>query len=114
MILSLITMGISAQKPQLISDETLVIQTAIEELNLSVTDSDGVLNQFITEHQIKGNYTFNLTIREKGEVATVFAVSDLNNDIKIQNLLKDKLKSFRFNFRMPKGVLYKFQYTFNL
>ena len=53
-----------------------------------------------------------ITIHEKGKVATVFVVSNKGGAIKQQNLVKDFVKEFRLSFKMPKGKDYKFQYIF--
>jgi hypothetical protein len=53
-----------------------------------------------------------ITIREKGEVAAVFCAENENGSITSQNILKDFIQSYVFNFKMPKGKRYKFQYEF--
>lgn len=94
------------------SDQEPFVQLARSELNTAMTAAKGSLNVFGIESQIKGSFTFDLTIRGKGEMATVFVVGTEDGTIKMQNSLKDKLKSFRFSFKMPKGKSFKFQYTF--
>ena len=54
-----------------------------------------------------------ISIREKGNVASVFAVERENGTIDSQNRLKDYIMEFKFNFKVPKGKYYKVRYTFN-
>lgn len=60
----------------------------------------------------KGTYTFNITIRGKGEVATV-SVAESGDNVKMQNQIKNVLKGLKFPFKMPKDHSYKFKYEFN-
>lgn len=113
-LFAIISINALAQQKPLITDGELIKAQAIRELEFSSTNPEGDLFKFITANLITGAYTFDITIREKGVVATVFAVNSNENDVKKQNLLKDKILSYKFNFRMPKGKMYKFQYTFIL
>lgn len=94
------------------SSEEPFVKQAVTELNAAVTGPEGSLYKFAAEQQLHGTFTFDITIRGKGEVATVMVVSGSGGTLKMQNLLKDRLKVFRFSFKMPKGNFYKFQYTF--
>jgi hypothetical protein len=110
--LGLTSQAFSQDKEYSSPDEPFV-QKAISELNFAQTPPKGSLYIFATEKKLTGRFTFDLTIRGKGEMATVFAVStEGSGTIKMQNLLKDWLKAYQFSFRMPKGKSYKFQYTF--
>jgi hypothetical protein len=87
------------------------VKQAISELVLAMSPPKGSLYLFGIENKLIGSFTYDLTIRKKGEMATVFVVSTEGGTIKMQNMLKDRLKVFRFSFKMPKGKSYKFQYT---
>jgi len=114
LLLVLMNSALFAQKPPLLKETEEVMAAAIHELDISVKSADGKFNRYIAEKGITGTFTYNITLRGKGLVATVFALSDDGGNIKYQNQLKDLILSHRFNFRLPKGKLYKFQYTFNL
>ncbi len=113
-ILIILTLGISSysQKKELIEDKDQIHERAKAELELAQAPPEGSLYLFVKEHQIKGEYTYDITIREKGDVATVFSVGNNNGTIEAQNKLKDFLMTVRFNFKMPKGKYYKFRHTF--
>jgi len=108
----LVTVWTSAQETDMIENKNEVIERAKAELEKAMTPG-GDLFLFGQEIGLRGSYTIDLTIRGKGEVATVFVVNGDSNDIHNQNRLKDHLKSFRFPFRMPKDRSFKFQYIFN-
>lgn len=113
-IFAITSINAFAQQKPLITDAELVKAQGISEIEFSLGNPEGELYRFITANQITGTYIFDITVRGKGLVATVFAVNSNENDVKKQNLLKDKILSYKFNFRMPKGKMYKFQYTFIL
>ncbi len=102
-----------AQKKQLVESVVNVVNKAVAELDSVTLAPAGVLYKEISENGIKGHYIFDITIREKGFVATVFVVNEGENQISLQNRLKDIIKRYRFSFKVPKGKSYKFQYTFN-
>lgn len=102
------------QKKQLVEYRENIVEKAIAELDSVSSAPNGLLYKEIAESGIKGHYVFDITIREKGFVATVFIVNEGENSIPMQNRLKDIVKSYRFSFKVPKGKSYKFQYPFNL
>lgn len=114
--LLIILTSVSAQaqkkKKMLLEDRDVIIQTAIHELDSAMMAPEGELYLFAQENNIAGEYIFDITIREKGEVASVFVAGSTGGTIKSQNMFKDKVKEFSFHFKMPKGNTYKFQYTF--
>jgi len=101
-----------AQKPGLIEIKEEVIKQAVMELNQAMTPPEGLLYKFGQKYQITGEYTMDITIRNKGEVVTVFVSDKKNWNIPSQNNLKDKVLDFEFSFKMPKNKDYKFSYTF--
>jgi len=102
----------NAQKKELIEYQDDIIKEAKLELDSAMMAPEGVLYLFSQKKNVKGSYTMDLTIREKGEVVSVFCVSNENGSITSQNILKDYLQNLGFNFKMPKGKRYKFQYEF--
>lgn len=112
--LLIVTFGISSysQKKDLIEDKDQILERAKAELELSQSPPEGALYLFVQKNNIKGEYTYDITIREKGDVATVFSVGNNNGTLDSQNKLKDFLMAMEFNFKMPKGKYYKFRHTF--
>ena len=101
-----------AQKKELIEYQDDIVKRATFELDSAMKAPEGILYLFAQKKKITGNYVMDLTIREKGEVAAVYCVGNENGSIESQNLLKDYVKNLLFNFKMPKGKRYKFQYEF--
>ena len=116
MVLILLLFAASAfgQKKQMVEYRENIVVRAMAELDSLLVDTGGDFFKQLAELNISGQYVFDITLREKGVVATVFVVNDGINPIPMQNSLKDLLKRYRFSFRVPKGKSYKFQYTFNL
>ena len=101
-----------AQKPELIESKDEVIKQATMELDQAMTSPDGALYKFGQKYHLTGEYTLDITIRNKGEVVTVFISDKKDGNIPSQNSLKDKVMDFRFSFKMPKNKDYKFSYIF--
>jgi hypothetical protein len=112
LVLSLCIQHGFTQETNYSSPEEPYVQKAISELESALSAPEGSLYKFGAENTINGSFTFDLTIRNKGEMATVYFISSLGGTLKMQNMVKDELKAFRFSFKMPKGKSYKFQYTF--
>jgi hypothetical protein len=101
------------QKKQLVEYKDAIVLRAVAELDSVSASPESDFRKEIQESNISGNYVFDITIREKGMVATVFVVNDGENPIDKQNRMKDIMKRYRFSFKVPKGKSYKFQYTFS-
>lgn len=110
----LLLLGFSSwsQKKELIEDKARIEERAKSELQAAMSPPEGSLYLFGQKYGIRGEYTYDITIREKGDIATVFVVGNENGTVDAQNKLKDCLMEFDFSFKMPKGKLYKFRYTF--
>ena len=100
------------QKKILIESHEQIIETAIKELDQAMQSPEGSLYLFKKEHNIEGTYKFDISVHEKGAVASVFVSESEGGTIQMQNSLKDFIKDFEFNFKCPKGKKYKFQYVF--
>jgi len=111
-VLFFISISLHAQKPELIELKEEVIKQANLELDNAMTPPEGTLSKFGQKYKISGEYTLQLTIRNKGQVVSVFVADKKDGNIPSQNALKDKLMDFQFNFKMPKNKDYKFSYTF--
>ena len=105
-------MSMKAQKPELIEAKDEVVKQASMELDQAMTSPEGSLYKFGQKYHITGEYTLQLTIRNKGQVVSVFVQDKKDGNIPSQNSLKDKIMDFQFGFKMPKNKDYKFSYTF--
>ncbi len=103
---------LKAQKPEMIESKDEVIKQATLELNQAMTPPDGAIYKFSQKYHITGEYTLDITIRNKGDVVSVFVSDKKDGNIPSQNGLKDKVMDFKFSFKMPKNKDYKFSYTF--
>jgi len=113
MILILISGTVlKAQKPELIESKEEVIKQATLELDQALTAPDGAIYKFSQKYHLTGEYTLDITIRNKGDVVSVFVADKQNGNITSQNSLKDKILDFQFSFKMPKNKDYTFSYTF--
>ena len=101
-----------SQKKVTLEVKSEIIEAATKELDNAMQPPGGELYLLKTENNITGEYTMDITIHEKGTVACVFAAGRESGTIKSQNRLKDFVKQYKFNFKMPKGKDYKFQYIF--
>jgi hypothetical protein len=100
----------NAQMKQLYVYEEVAAEAKAE---LDSSMKYGVLKEWAVKNNVKGEYIMDITIHEKGKVLSVFAVSNDTDDIKMQNRVKDVIRTLSFNIKMPKKKTYKFQYTFN-
>ena len=114
LFLLFLTSGIylRAQKPELIELKDEVIKLATHELDRAMASPEGALYKFGQKYNITGEYTLQLTLRNKGQVVSVFVADKKDGNIPSQNALKDKVLDFQFSFKMPKNKDYKFNYTF--
>lgn len=102
--------SVQAQKKPFYETQEEVIEAAYSAIENSLK-TEGYLYENKMEYAWAGTYTFNITIRGKGEVATV-SVAESGEDIKMQNQIKNVLKGMKFPFKMPKDHSYKFKYVF--
>ncbi|HWS00998.1 MAG TPA: hypothetical protein VN249_10310 [Prolixibacteraceae bacterium] len=98
-------------RPMLESKEEIIRQAMLD-LEQAMNPPEGELYKTGQKFNIKGSYTLQLTIRDKGNVVSVYVVEQKDGNIPSQNILKDAVFDFRLSFRMPKKNDYKFNYTF--
>jgi hypothetical protein len=103
---------LKAQKPELLEMKEDVIKHASLELDQAMSSPEGSLYKFGQKYHITGEYTMLLTMRNKGQVVSVFVEDKKDGNIPSQNRLKDRLLDFQFSFKMPKNKDYKLSYTF--
>lgn len=111
-VIAMLALQSFAQKKVLIESKEEIIEQATKELNNAMQPPEGELYLWNVENNIKGEYIIDITIREKGDIASVFMAGSDGADIKMQNMVKDRIRLFEFSFKMPKGKTYKFQYIF--
>lgn len=90
-------------------DEEEVVKAAKEEIELSMKEGD--FKEYAEKSGIKGTYVMDITITNKGQVASVKTI-EREGEVKYQNELKDFVVEYRFAFKMPKNKSYKFRYQF--
>lgn len=100
-----------AQKNISLSDPDEVTTAAVKYFEYSL--KEGELFKLAEKHQITGAYEFDVTIRERGEVASVFVVDREGGSLAFQNLVKDALMKMKLGFKMQKGKRYKINFKLN-
>ena len=111
-ILLFVALVTQAQKTELLELTEDVVKQASLELEQAMSSPEGQLYKFGQKYHITGEYTMLLTLRNKGQVVSVYVEDKKDWNIPSQNSLKDKLLAFQFSFKMPKNKDYKFSYTF--
>jgi len=115
-IVLLLMIGISkqslAQKNISLTNPDEITEAAVKYFEYSL--KEGELFKLAEKHQITGAYEFDVTIRERGEVASVFVVDREGGSLAFQNLVKDAVMKMKLGFKMQKGKRYKTNYKFQL
>ncbi|KJS06709.1 MAG: hypothetical protein VR77_03675 [Flavobacteriales bacterium BRH_c54] len=113
-IVLLLMIGISkqslAQKNISLTNPDEITEAAVKYFEYSL--KEGELFKLAEKHQITGAYEFDVTIRERGEVASVFVVDREGGSLAFQNLVKDAVMKMKLGFKMQKGKRYKINYKF--
>lgn len=103
-----------AQKKPFIDNPQKITEIATKQLDADMQAPEGVLFLWAQKNKIKGTYTLDISIAKNGKVVNVFVKEkDSNATIPHQNKLKDRIFIHKFNMKLPKGKIYKFEYTFN-
>lgn len=101
-----------AQKKKLVESKEEIETLAKAEFDLAMKGPEGSLYLLATEYNIKGEYTFKITLGDKSKVVSVFVINREGGDIGSQNKVKDAVKAFKFNFKLPKNKNYSFEHKF--
>lgn len=113
-IVLLLMMGVSkqslAQKNISLTNPDEITEVAVKYFEYSL--KEGELFKLAEKYQITGAYEFDVTIRERGEVASVFVVDREGGSLAFQNLVKDAVMKMKLGFKMQKGKRYKINYKF--
>ncbi len=100
----------SAQRPVLDSREEVTAR-AIAQLD-SLMKEEKFLTMLAKE-EVHGDYVYQIGVGDKGQINSMRAISRSENaSIDGQNYLNNLVKVYKFDFRLPKGNFYKFEYTF--
>lgn len=78
---------------------------------LSAEKAHGKLAELAAALGLRGSFTFDLTVGDRGEVETVFPVESTIEDVEARNRLKDHLKRMRFDLKLPKNKHFKVRDT---
>ncbi len=89
-------MAFSGKKP-FIQDKDAIIEAATKELSEQMEAPEGELYLFKTEYNIQGEYMMDITIHDKGKVASVFAAGNEGGNIQSQNKVKDLRQALFMN-----------------
>jgi hypothetical protein len=88
-----------------------VIKEAQRQLE-EMSSVGGVLFEYCTKNSIKGEFVMDFTIQGKGKLLTVYMVTSSVEDVKYQNMLKNKLTEIQFSdIKLPKNERVKFRHT---
>jgi hypothetical protein len=102
---------LNAQKPPVATTKDDVIKEVQRQL-AELSTGEGKLAVYCAENNVKGEFVMDLTIQGKGKLLTIYMVSSSVEDIKYQNMLKNKLSEFYFvNIKLPKNERVKFRHT---
>jgi|GEM_PF-723924 len=95
---------------QFMIDEPEIRSRAASELSYSM--DRGSLKEWAAQQEITGTYLFEITLRGKGQVASVRVVERINGSIDHQNRLKDHLMDYKFDIPVHKKQIVRMEYQF--
>ena len=91
-------------------------QSAIEAASVSQLDAmmkDEKILKKLSKEDIHGDYTYKVTVKEKSKIASMlFLDKSESASIKGQNYFNYLVSTHKFDFKIPKGNYYTFEYTF--
>lgn len=103
----------SAQKKELIQDKETILARAAQVLDAEMR-AGGSLHAAVVKEDLIGRYVLQVSIRDKGDISSVFVVSAEGHDTRSQNRFKDLVHFTELPFKMPKGRHYRLEHTFDL
>lgn len=106
--LALTAITASAQKPELNTqaDVAVLVHEA-----LAADQAQGKLAELAAALGLRGSFTCDITVDDKGRTDTVFQVESDFADTAHNTRLKDHLKAMKYDFKLPKGKRYKLRET---
>lgn len=67
----------------------------------------------LAKEGVHGEYTYQIGVGDKGQINTMRALNrSPDASIDGQNFMNNLVKVHKFDFKLPKGNFYKFEYTF--
>jgi len=112
LLFSLVIMVLSAkaQRPYVETNEEF-IELATKDLDAHMKDEKFLKK--MEKEDIHGSYKFQITVGDKGKITHMRSL-ERSEDASIngQNTLNDLVKKYKFDFKIPKGNYYNFEYTF--
>lgn len=103
----------SAQKKELLQDKETILARAAQVLDAEMR-AGGSLHAAVVKEDLIGRYVLQVSIRDKGDISSVFVVSAEGHDTRSQNRFKDLVHFTELPFKMPKGRHYRLEHTFDL
>lgn len=92
-------------------DKDAIEAAASDQLDV-LMQNEKVLKKLAKE-EIHGEYTYKVTVREKSKIASMLFISkSANASLKGQNYFNYLVAKHKFDFKIPKGNFYTFNYTF--
>ncbi len=112
LILSFTSLESYAQRPFVESNEEF---TELATKNLNDLVQDEKFLKKMDKKDVHGSYTYQITVGDKGKITSMRSLERSEGaNINGQNTLNDLVKKHKFDFKIPKGNFYNFQYTFIL
>jgi hypothetical protein len=99
---------LAAQRPEL-NTQAAVDQHVSDAL--AADKAQGELAELAAELGLRGSFTFDLTVGDKGQVVTVFPIESTIEAVDRRNRLKDRLLAFRFAFKLNRNKRFKTRQT---
>lgn len=106
-------LSVNAQKKELIIDKEVILARAAEAFDAALQPG-AELHATVVEEELIGRYVLQVSIRDHGDVSSVFVVSAEGHDIRSQNRFKDLVYKISLPFKMPKGKQYRLEHAFDL
>lgn len=100
--------GTQAQRPELNTQAD--VEKHVHDV-LTADKAHGRLAELAVALGLRGSFTFDLTVGDKGEAETVFPIASTIERVEDRNRLKDLLKSMRFGCKLPKNKRFKVRET---
>lgn len=112
-LLTLLCSTAAAQKKELLEDKETILARAAQVLDAEMR-AGGSLHAAVVKEGLIGRYALQVSIRDKGDISSVFVVSAEGHDTRSQNRFKDLVHFTELPFKMPKGRHYRLEHTFDL
>jgi heme exporter protein D len=113
LVLLLLGSTTAAQKKELLEEKETILARAAQVLDAEMRAGRS-LHAAVVKEDLIGRYVLQVSIRDKGDISSVFVVSAEGHDTRSQNRFKDLVHFTELPFKMPKGRHYRLEHTFDL